>query len=94
MCNALELCEKRGIIHRDIKPDNIFINDNGDYKLGDFGVARQLEKSSTFMSRRGNQAYMAPEVYKGEWYGEKADIYSLGLVLYRLLNNSRIPFMP
>lgn len=94
MCNALELCEKRGIIHRDIKPDNIFINDNGDYKLGDFGVARQLEKSSTFMSRRGNQAYMAPEVYKGERYGEKADIYSLGLVLYRLLNNSRMPFMP
>lgn len=94
MCNALELCERKKIIHRDIKPDNILVNENGDYKLGDFGVARRLERTSTFMTRRGNQAYMAPEVYKGERYGIQADIYSLGLVLYRLLNNKRMPFMP
>ena len=94
ICRALELCEKKKIIHRDIKPDNIFVNDNGDYKLGDFGVARQLERTATFMSKKGTYNYMAPEVYRGERYGAQADIYSLGLVLYRLLNDKCLPFLP
>ena len=94
VCNALTLCAKNQIIHRDIKPDNIFISPNGDYKLGDFGVARQLEKTASFMSKKGPYTYMAPEVYKGEEYGATCDIYSLGLVMYRLLNNGRLPFLP
>ena len=94
LCNALILCAKNKIIHRDIKPDNIFISPNGDYKLGDFGIARQLEKTATFMSKKGTYNYMAPEVYKGERYGAACDIYSLGLVMYRLLNNGRLPFLP
>ncbi len=91
---ALEVCGEHGIIHRDIKPDNIFINSHGDYKLGDFGIARQLEKTATFMSKKGTYNYMAPEVYKGEKYGATCDIYSLGLVMYRLLNKNRLPFFP
>ncbi len=94
ICTALEVCGEYGIIHRDIKPDNIFINSHGDYKLGDFGIARQLEKTATFMSKKGTYNYMAPEVYKGEKYGATCDIYSLGLVMYRLLNKNRLPFFP
>ncbi len=94
VCSALILCKRKGIIHRDIKPDNIFISSNGDYKLGDFGVARQLEKTATFMSKKGTPNYMAPEVYKGEEYGATCDVYSLGLVIYRLLNENRLPFLP
>ena len=94
ICTALEVCGEHGIIHRDIKPDNIFINSHGDYKLGDFGIARQLEKTATFMSKKGTYNYMAPEVYRGEKYGAACDIYSLGLVMYRLLNKNRLPFFP
>lgn len=94
MAKALELCRKRGILHRDIKPENIFISRDGDFKLGDFGVARVAEKTVSVMSRKGTYNYMAPEVYKGEEYGYGADIYSLGLVLYRFLNDNRAPFLP
>lgn len=94
ICSALKLCAKNSIIHRDIKPDNIFISPNGDYKLGDFGIARHLESAATFMSKKGTYTYMAPEVYKGEKYGATCDIYSLGLVMYRLLNGGRLPFLP
>lgn len=94
MCEALSVCHKNKIIHRDIKYDNIFISDGGVYKLGDFGVARTIEKTSGNFSVKGTYTYMAPEVYKGEPYGIGADIYSLGMVLYRLLNCNREPFLP
>lgn len=94
MCRALELCEKNIIIHRDIKPENIFISSNGDYKLGDFGVARTMEETVSELSKKGTYLYMAPEVYRGEKYGASVDIYSLGIVMYKLLNNNRTPFMP
>ena len=94
MCSALELCEKQKIIHRDIKVDNIFVSSNGDYKLGDFGIAKQLEATHGEMSKKGTMMYMAPEVFNGENYNNTADIYSLGIVLYRLLNKNRAPFFP
>ena len=94
MCNALEVCQKYNIIHRDIKPENIFVSDLGKYKLGDFGIARQMEKTSFALSKKGTYSYMAPEVYKGEEYNSNVDIYSLGIVLYRFLNNNRTPFLP
>ncbi len=94
LCKALELCQKYNIIHRDIKPENIFISDIGDFKLGDFGIARTVEKTTSGLSQKGTYTYMAPEVYKGKPYGSTVDIYSLGLVLYRLLNGNRTPFLP
>lgn len=94
MCKALEVCHKFNIIHRDIKPENIFISNIGDFKLGDFGIARTIEKTSNGLSKKGTYGYMAPEIYRGEEYGSSVDIYSLGLVLYRLLNNNRLPFLP
>lgn len=94
MCLALERCELKNIIHRDIKPDNIFVSDMGDFKLGDFGIARTMEHSNLLMSsRRGTPNYMAPEVYFSKSYDRTADIYSLGIVLYRMLNDRLLPFL-
>lgn len=94
ICTALECCEKSQIIHRDIKPDNIFRNPYGDYKLGDFGIARQMEMTKSMCSQKGTSLYMAPEVYKGQHYDKTVDMYSLGIMLYKLLNHGRFPFMP
>lgn len=94
LCKALEFCRKYDIIHRDIKPENIFVSSYGDYKLGDFGIARTVEKTRIGLSRKGTYSYMAPEVYRGEPYGATVDIYSLGIVMYKLLNNNRTPFLP
>ena len=94
MCSALEYCGKKNIVHRDIKPDNIFVNEFGDFKLGDFGIARHLEMTAANLSQKGTSAYMAPEIYRGDPYNASVDIYSLGIVLYRLLNRGRLPFMP
>lgn len=93
ICAALVLCKKYGIVHRDIKPQNIFISANGDYKLGDFGIAKTVEKTMGG-TKIGTYKYMAPEVYNNQPYGSAADIYSLGLVLYWMLNERRMPFMP
>ena len=92
VCSALELCAKRNVIHRDIKPENIFISAFGDFKVGDFGIARELEKTTGALSSKGTYNYMAPEVAAARNYDATVDTYSLGLVLYRLLNNNRMPF--
>ena len=94
LCRALEVCGQYNIIHRDIKPANIFISDTGDYTLGDFGVARIASASTGASTRAGTVNYMAPEVFRGEKYTANVDIYSLGLVMYQLLNANRMPFYP
>ena len=92
ICRALSVCEEKNIIHRDVKPENIMISDYG-YKLGDFGVARSLDHT-TNATVTGTERYMAPEIVKREKYGRDVDTYSLGLVLYWLLNDRRMPFWP
>ena len=94
LCKALEICQRYNIIHRDIKPANIFISDTEDFKLGDFGVARIASASTGASTRAGTVNYMAPEVFRGEKYTSNVDIYSLGLVMYQLLNNNRMPLYP
>ena len=95
--NALMYAHERNIFHRDVKPQNILVNGYGHFKLGDFGIARIVEKSNSYLSQRGTVDYMAPEVY---WESGKydqiarADIYSLGIVLYSFLNQGRLPFYP
>ena len=93
ICSALELCRKNAIIHRDIKPENIFVSKNGRFKLGDFGIAKNIDKTTSELTKTGTYTYMAPEVYKGEAYGASVDIYSLGIVLYNYTNNGRSPFI-
>ena len=96
ICSALELCEAKNILHRDIKPANIFYNDKTPgyifYKLGDFGIARSLQAMTHGLSTKGTPNYMAPEVFAGKPYDHRADLYSLGITLYRLLNENRHPF--
>jgi tetratricopeptide (TPR) repeat protein len=93
ICTALEICAKLNIIHRDIKPENIFINDFGYFKLGDFGIARKMENMTGSLSQKGTFNYMAPEVANSSEYDARVDTYSLGIVLYRLLNGKRLPFL-
>ena len=89
----LVACKEKSIVHRDIKPQNIFLSNEGVFKLGDFGIARTLEHTSG-ATKIGTYNYMAPEVYNNKPYGHSADVYSLGMTMYWLLNNNRIPFIP
>ncbi len=96
--NALLDVHKNKMIHRDIKPDNIFIDEFGYYKLGDLGVTKSINASGYASTRTGTEPYAAPEVWRAESYTEsaytyKADIYSFGIVLYQLMNNNFLPFM-
>jgi len=93
ICSALVLCKEHNVVHRDIKSQNIFVSPNGNYKLGDFGIAKVAERTMGG-TKIGTYNYMAPEVYNNEPYGVAADIYSLGLVLYWMLNDKRMPFLP
>jgi serine/threonine protein kinase len=83
--NAFKVLTKYNIMHRDLKPDNILMH-NGVIKIGDFGFCKSLS-SPEDMSKTmlGSPIYMAPEVLKGEIYTMKADIWSLGVVLYEML---------
>lgn len=93
LSSALSVCHKSKIIHRDVKPENIFVDSQGNYKLGDFGVAKQMEKTQGSMSVKGTYNYMSPEVFAGKRCDGRADMYSLALVMYKLLNNNRLPFI-
>ena len=93
LCSALIYCNQKRIIHRDIKPQNIFVSESGSYKLGDFGVAKVSDKTMSG-TKIGTYEYMAPEVYKVQQYGSRVDIYSLGLVMYWMMNQKCTPFLP
>ena len=90
---GLKACHTEGIIHRDIKEDNLFIGADGKIKIGDFGVANidsgGLSKKTEGV---GTPHYIAPEIKNNESYDETVDIYSLGIVLYMLLNENKPPF--
>ena len=93
LCNALLACQEHHIVHRDIKPENILVSDRGEFKLGDFGIAKVSEKTATG-TMTGTMGYMAPEVANRWHYGAQADIYSLGMVLYWMMNRHTLPFLP
>ena len=90
MATALIAIHGAGIVHRDIKPANIYRTVNGTYQLGDFGVSKQPQ-AATMETMTGTTAYMAPEVAMGHAYDSRADLYSLGIVLYQLLNRNFLP---
>ena len=94
ICTALSYCEQRNIIHRDIKPANLFVDKFGDYKVGDFGASKRMETIHPTHTMTGIGTIMAPEIFAGRSYNNTVDIYALGLVLYQLLNNGRMPFLP
>lgn len=96
VCTALMYCEGKGIIHRDIKPANLFVDGFGNYKVGDFGASKRLDTIhvAQTMTSIGTISYMAPEIFRGHSYNNTVDIYAVGLILYQLLNNGRMPFLP
>ena len=93
LCSALNDCHQQNIIHRDIKPENILVTKDGRFKLGDFGIAKISERTATG-TLTGTYSYMAPEIANRQHYGAAADIYSLGMVMYWMMNEYALPFLP
>ena len=94
ICNALSMCEREEILHRDVKPGNIFVSQFDDFKLGDFGIAFITHSFRTIREPIGTRDYMAPEVVRERTYNRTVDLYSLGMIMYRILNCGRAPFIP
>lgn len=88
VCHALEYMRRKGLVHGDVKPANIFLNSDGRWQLGDFGCVQPVGK----LLRAGSTAYRAPEVCHGEKCDIRSDIYSLGITLYKLLSGGKFPF--
>ncbi len=93
LCTALIRCHKINIIHRDIKPHNIFRNKLGDYVLGDFGIARIKKPEDDVTRVQCTPTFAAPEQVENRQANPLTDIYSLGLNLYYLSNHNRLPFL-
>ena len=91
VASALSRAHKAGVIHGDVKPANIFVTDDGQIKLGDFGIARFATQVSGAASLIGTPAYLSPEQIKGEPQDHRSDIFSVGIVLYQLTTGVR-PF--
>ena len=94
ICRVLDLAHEAAIVHRDLKPQNLFQCTDGTWKLLDFGIAQMGDGSGTLTRGGviGTPAYMAPEQAKGESVDHRADVYSIGAVIYRCLTG-RAPFV-
>ena len=83
---AVMFMHNKHILHRDIKCHNIFISADGILKLGDFGISREIESTNAKLkTAAGTPYFMAPEVLKGIPYDSKADMWSVGVILYELI---------
>jgi serine/threonine protein kinase len=94
LASGLSFAHKRGVVHQDIKADNIFIANEGDLKIGDFGLARLLVGRVTYNAANkgmGTPAYMSPELCRGDPQDYRSDIYSLGVLFFEMLTG-QLPF--
>lgn len=94
LCGSLDKCRDFGFIYPNLKPENVMFDSIGRCKLGDLGTFCCLPPAKNSIAFRRTQQYMAPEFYKSDEINETCDTYSLGLVMYALLNKGRIPFLP
>ncbi len=95
VCRALEAAHAQGVIHRDIKPGNIMLDQRGDVKVTDFGIARMVTTAETVAQTAavlGTASYLSPEQAQGQPVDGRSDIYSLGCVLYEMVTG-RPPFL-
>lgn len=95
ICSALSAFSSASpkIVHRDIKPTNIFVSDFGTFKLGDLGSAREILSSCESYTRLVSGEFTPPESANSNEYNELSDIYALGLVMYKLANRNLLPFV-
>ena len=93
VCRCLEKCREMDYVYTNLKPNNVFITDKG-CKLGDFGTFGMYEPTKMNVAMRKTQEYMAPEFIKFGEINSTSDTYSLGLIMYSLLNNNKLPFIP
>lgn len=93
VADALEAAHRYGVIHRDIKPQNVLLTEKGEVRVADFGIARAASAVSGSRTSLvlGTASYMSPEQAAGETLGPQSDLYSLGVVLYEMLTG-RLPF--
>ncbi len=91
--DALAAAHKEGIIHRDIKPDNLIITTNGNVKISDFGIARMKTSSDTMtMDACGSVYYSSPEQVRGGYSDQRTDVYSLGVTMYEMCTG-KLPYV-
>ncbi|MGN0512315.1 MAG: Stk1 family PASTA domain-containing Ser/Thr kinase [Lachnospiraceae bacterium] len=88
---GLEAAHSHGIIHRDVKPQNIIISTDGKVKVTDFGIARAASSNTISSNVMGSVHYSSPEQVRGGYSDEKSDIYSLGITLYEMITG-KVPF--
>ncbi len=88
---GLEAAHSHGIVHRDVKPQNIIISTDGKVKVTDFGIARAASSNTISSNAMGSVHYSSPEQVRGGYSDEKSDIYSLGITLYEMVTG-RVPF--
>lgn len=93
LCKALIECQKVGVLHLDVQPKNIYLENLDNVRLGDFGLVQLRGEIENESIRKGTMAYIAPETYEKGIYNEQAVVYSIGLVLYALFNGQILPFM-
>jgi len=87
ICNAVDHAHKQGVLHRDLRPANVFVNDKGLLKVGDFGTSRILEVAAHGTTVIGSPPYMAPEQFEGRAVFA-SDLYSLGVTMYQMLTGN------
>jgi len=91
LAKSLQYLHSQGIIHRDVKSNNLLVEEDWTIKVCDFGFARDIDKSTESMTLCGTDEWMAPEVALGEKYDAKADVFSFGMVIVELITRKKPP---